>query len=262
MPVFLSISTILTQSISGLTQMSMLVFFLAVPKTFTLECVQGSEVRASRVYETSNFHSVELDGSFDLVITQGPTHKVWARGDEKILEHLDFSVESGFLTASLGPGCFFMYDMVVFVETPHLRRAMISGSGDIALGGFQSQLYPNYVFDELSARVEGSGTISLKEMAGIDLYEVIVNGSGNVDFLEPMALAERLSIQINGSGDVDARSLASGQVKIVINGSGDVDAHVLGGLEVDVNGSGDVRYLGEPEMVDTNVHGSGTVSRY
>ena len=118
----------------------MLVFFLAVPKTFTLECVQGSEVRASRVYETSNFHSVELDGSFDLVITQGPTHKVWARGDEKILEHLDFSVESGFLTASLGPGSFFMYDMVVFVETPHLRRAMISGSGDIALGGFQSQL--------------------------------------------------------------------------------------------------------------------------
>lgn len=262
MPVFQSISPVLGQSISGLAPMSMLVFLLALPSSCAFECVQGNEVTASRVYETSNFHSVELDGSFDVVITQGSTHKVWARGDENILEHLDFTVKSGFLTASLSPGCFLMYDMVVFVETPHLRRAMISGSGDIAVGGFQSQLYANYLFDELSARVEGSGTISLKDMAGIDLYEVIVNGSGNVDFLEPMALAELLSIQINGSGDVDARSLASERVKIGINGSGDVEAHVLARLEVDVNGSGDVRYIGEPGIVDTDVQGSGTVSRY
>ena len=247
--------------LSGLTSLAMFAFLLVAPKSCTFECVEGSKVSNVRVFETEDFHSVRLSGSFDMVITQAETHKVWARGDDNILEHLNFTNESGFLKVSLKPGCFLMYDLVVFVETPTLSRAMVSGSGDMAIGGFQGQRYPNQAFDEISARIEGSGDIVFKDMAGVDVYEVIVNGSGDVDFISPQAQSKLLSVQINGSGDVDAQSLGSARVKIEINGSGDVQANARDQLEIEINGSGDVWYAGDPAKVLTDVNGSGSISK-
>jgi hypothetical protein len=247
--------------LSSLTHLAMFAFLLVAPKSCTFECVEGSKVSDVRVFETEDFHSVRLSGSFDMVVTQAETHKVWARGDDNILAYLNITNESGFLKVSLNPGCFLMYDLVVFVETPTLSRAMVSGSGDIAIGGFQGQRYPNLAFDEISARIQGSGNIIFKNMEGVDVYDVIVNGSGDVEFISPLAQSKLLSVQIHGSGEVDAQSLESARVKIGINGSGDVQAHALDQLEIEINGSGDVRYAGDPANVMTDVNGSGSISK-
>ncbi|MDG2425693.1 MAG: DUF2807 domain-containing protein [Flavobacteriales bacterium] len=229
-----------------------------------IDCIQGSNQVTTQEFELGHVHAVELASSFDIVIVQSETdqQRIWAKGSENMMDHLDLEVSSGFLQAKLRPGCFFNYNLVLFVEVPYLSRVSVSGSGDIAVGGFNAPIERHLSFSrEIQVRVNGSGDITIKDIEGVEVFEVIINGSGDVDFSGPISEANLLSVTINGSGDVDARAVPSQRVKAGIFGSGDVQAHALERLDVEIYGSGDVDYLGDPLKVKATTEGSGSVQR-
>jgi uncharacterized protein YaiE (UPF0345 family) len=64
--------------------------------------------------------------------------------------------------------------------------------------------------------------------------------------------------QVQGSGNIEALGLSAGKASVVIQGSGDIAITAIEDLNATVEGSGNVRYRGKPQ-VTSRILGSGTV---
>ncbi len=116
------------------------------------------------------------------------------------------------------------------VRMPKLDEAMLAGSGDIEVEGFDG--------GKTSLVIAGSGYIE---------------ADGKLDYLR---------LTINGSGRADVPDLEVEDADVTINGSGNVLVRVSGNLEATINGSGDIEYIGEPEHVRSSVRGSGHIREH
>ena len=116
----------------------------------------------------------------------------------------------------------------VDVNVPNYDEVYIAGSGDINLIDFKN--------NNLSLSIDGSGDIK---------------GYGDV---------QTLIVKINGSGDMMLKDLKSKTTKITINGSGDAEIWASESISAVINGSGDIKYYGDPINVKREVNGSGNIS--
>ena len=67
--------------------------------------------------------------------------------------------------------------------------------------------------------------------------------------------------KVSGSGAVNARYAVCDEVYAEISGSGDLDITVNELLEAKISGSGSIDYWGTPEVVNTDISGSGKVTK-
>ena len=65
------------------------------------------------------------------------------------------------------------------------------------------------------------------------------------------------NLVVNGSGGVAADGLECDSADVAINGSGSVGLAKIASLNVQINGSGNVKYRGEPTLRGVAVNGSG-----
>jgi hypothetical protein len=73
-------------------------------------------------------------------------------------------------------------------------------------------------------------------------------------------MATNLEVKVSGSGDFKGSSLNSENTQVYVSGSGDVEVTATKSIKARVNGSGDIRYSGNPVSSDTKVMGSGDIS--
>ncbi len=102
----------------------------------------------------------------------------------------------------------------------------------------------------------GSGHIEVK--VSVDEMNIENNGSG---IILVKGATQNLEVDSNGSGIVDANDLEAQEAKVTNNGSGKVSIYVENKLEIELNGSGDVVYSGNPKDFTQDVNGSGDVVR-
>ena len=107
----------------------------------------------------------------------------------------------------------------------------------------------------VSARVDGSGDLSLADLAGGPL-RIRADGSGDIDAHGRLAA---LDAAADGSGDLHLGDVVAQAARISLSGSGDADVHAVRTLTAVVSGSGDVSYAGTPR-VTRDVSGSGDIS--
>ncbi|NNC84291.1 MAG: DUF2807 domain-containing protein [Flavobacteriales bacterium] len=206
-------------------------------------------------FQVGKFHSVNLAGSWDMHVTQGNTHSVYAEGDDEILEKLEVIEKDGHLKIRTQK----MKDwksykgksMTIYVTMPDFESMSLSGSGAIQIGDFSN-------LKGINLSIAGSGSINAEgELTMSDYSEFHIAGSGdmNVDGSAP-----DLEIHIAGSGDFKGSDLRTGTAEIHIAGSGDVHIHCETELEAHIAGSGDVIYRGSPQ-VESKVVGSGSVNK-
>ena len=93
------------------------------------------------------------------------------------------------------------------------------------------------------------------EATGIDAK---ITGSGDMKL---SGNVENLEVKVSGSGDFEGYSLEAANVEVYVSGSGDAQVTANSSIKARVNGSGDVRYKGNPERNDTKVMGSGTIKK-
>lgn len=72
---------------------------------------------------------------------------------------------------------------------------------------------------------------------------------------------DMLEIEINGSGDVRTDEVVAREVTVSINGSGSAEVNAVEVLDGEINGSGDILYVGKPDNVHSSVNGSGTIRK-
>jgi hypothetical protein len=103
----------------------------------------------------------------------------------------------------------------------------------------------------------GLGEIVLEDLTE-PVVEIAIAGTGSVT---ATGNVERLELSIAGTGDADLGGLAAREVEVSIAGTGDAVVSPSERLDVNIAGAGDVELLTDPPEVNSNIFGSGRVTR-
>jgi len=207
-------------------------------------------VRESRTVAAFTEVGFSVPGTVHL--RQGDTHSVAVEAPQRVLDHLETTVEddrpkirdeSNFFE-SMFDGSIEAVD--VYVTVPTIETVSLAGSGTVV--GETPIENPS-----LSLENAGSGTIDL-EASTSDL-QIGIAGSGT---LRLRGTADDVEVKIAGSGTVRALDLTTKTADVQVTGSGDTRLHATEELAVKIMGSGDVVYRGSPS-IDTSILGSGEV---
>ena len=132
--------------------------------------------------------------------------------------------------------------------------------------------------DKLELELAGSGSVHLNDTANIKSVDVKIAGSGSLyasalfstkfksevagsGFLQMAGRGEQATFKIAGSGDFRGYDFILNDMSCSIAGSGEIQTHVNGNMTVEVAGSGNIKYKGEPTNIIRKIIGSGSVQK-
>jgi signal transduction histidine kinase len=195
-------------------------------------CGSGPETTQTR--DVGAFSHVRAEGDVDVAVRAGPPGRVTVRAGEDVIHHVVTEVVGDTLVVRrtsrglvIGPDA--LDDARVLVELPRLRGASSTGSSDLEVSGLKG--------GALLMEVEGSGDLSAR---------------GRVNALDAT---------VEGSGDAELLDLSAHRAAVRVEGSGDAEVHAVRVLRAVVEGSGSIRYRGEPGVATARSEGSGEIER-
>lgn len=235
------------------------------------DIVTGEGPIVEKGFAVDKFSSIELDGSFDVNLSQGTTQNVVAKGNENIIDKLRLTVSEETLYLSLEPGNYMNYDLEVNLTVPSVEQIVLNGSGDIHISTFVG-------ISDLTVQLDGSGDIKTTDDSVVEVKskaEVMLEGSGDIDLhlkvnsvtatldgsgdIDLAGSANSLNAELDGSGDIKAFDLEALKGDVSLDGSGSIKVFVTKALKASLDGSGDIEYRGEPKL-EASVDGAGTIS--
>lgn len=228
------------------------VFFILSMALISTLAYAGEFISQTR--EVSGFDKIEVNGAYDLYITQGQEYSLRIEAEPEIQEKIKTEVKDGQLRIThkkhkIQIGIFKSKARKIYVTLPELKELCINGSSDV-IG------QNKFKAGNLSLVVNGSGDIDL-ELEASDV-STSIRGSGDIKL---KGSADNFDISIAGSGDVSAYDLASQKTTVNIKGAGDCKVNAGQELTVNISGSGDVSYQGNPKVVMKNVSGVGSIHK-
>jgi hypothetical protein len=190
--------------------------------------VQGSGVAAVDTREVAPFSGVELQGVNDVTIGVGSEQLVVVRADDNLVDRITTDVRGGVLVIDETGGLASVTPMRVEITVPSLDEARLSGSGAIVVDGHD--------LDSLAVVLPGTGTI------------------------RAVGTVSNLDVDLAGTGEADLGQLVARDATVTLSGAGSVFVNVTGTLEASVSGAGNVTYTGDPDRVDREISGVGSVT--
>ena len=195
-----------------------------------LNVVKGSGNVTSETRTISGVTSIDLAGSADVDITFGETESLVVEAEDNIIALIETEVQNGQLVIGRksGAGYSCTKPVTVHVTLKSLEAVSLSGSGSISV--------PNFKGDTIKVDLSGSGDI---------------NVSGTADSAE---------MTVGGSGRINGEQLKANSVEVSIDGSGSASVYASEQLDATIEGSGRIRYSGNPADINQNVNGSGGIT--
>ena len=205
-----------------------IIIIFIIKHNLTKNNIQGSGNIISESRELNNFTSIILLGSIDVNIKTSESNNCVVVADDNLIPYIKTEVVNNKLNISLNESYSSEEKLVVNINTPNYDEVSLSGSGNINILDFKN--------NNLSLNISGSGNII---------------GNGEV---------ETLVVKINGSGNLMSKEIKSKFATITINGSGDAEVFASDSISAKINGSGNIKYFGNPENVDSIINGSGDIN--
>ena len=204
-----------------------IIIIFIIKNNLTKNNIQGSGNIISESRELNNFTSIILLGSIDVNIKTSESNNCVVIADDNLIPYIKTEVVNNKLNISLNESYSSEEKLVVNINTPNYDEVSLSGSGNINILDFKN--------NNLSLNISGSGNIT---------------GNGEV---------ETLVVKINGAGNLMSKEIKSKSATITINGSGDGEVFASDSISAKINGSGNIKYFGNPENVDSIINGSGDI---
>ena len=114
-------------------------------------------------------------------------------------------------------------------------------------------------FDDFTISINGTSELNLSK---VELEDFTIDVAGQAD-LHARGIVKNLVITISGTGDLDLSGLNSHKASVTIIGNANVILGTVNDLEVQISGSGDVKYkTGAQAMVQSYISGAGQVTAY
>lgn len=215
--------------------------------------LQGNGKVVSETRNTGDYDGVKIAGFFDVDLVSGKEGKITIKGEENLLSAIKVEVEDKSLKIYVERGTQIRTSsgnkIQVTVPFEKISELSLAGSGDIQ----SKDVIKN---DNLALKLAGSGNLTLP--VDTNNLELHVSGSGNIHL---KGTATKLTTKLSGSGDIDASSLKSKIVEANVSGSGNSKVTCDESITARVAGSGNIKYIGNPEKRDVKVSGSGTITK-
>ncbi|SCY39023.1 Putative auto-transporter adhesin, head GIN domain [Flavobacterium anhuiense] len=215
--------------------------------------LQGNGKVVSETRSTGDYDGVKIAGFFDVDLVSGKEGKITIKGEENLLSAIKVEVEDKSLKIYIEKGTQIRTSsgnkIQVTVPFEKISELSLAGSGDIQ----SKDVIKN---DNLALKLAGSGNLTLP--VDTNNLELHVSGSGNIHL---KGTATKLTTKLSGSGDIDASSLKSKIVEANVSGSGNSKVTCDESITARVAGSGNIKYIGNPEKRDVKVSGSGTITK-
>ncbi|MBS1729613.1 MAG: DUF2807 domain-containing protein [Bacteroidetes bacterium] len=194
---------------------------------------------------------VLLSGSYDLEIVQGDHKSIQVQTDENILPYIIIDEKENRLAIRTKDGYSISPNQTIhlILTTDHLSELTVNGSADVSASSLLSGA------DYLKLELLGSGKVSLQ--VNTPSVKAHIAGSGDIDL---KGETKDLQIMIDGQGDFDGKDLKAENVSVIINGVGDAAVFASTKLDVKISGSGNVTYLGNPQMTQ-HIAGAGKIKQ-
>ncbi|MEO8720974.1 MAG: head GIN domain-containing protein [Ginsengibacter sp.] len=224
---------------------------LLITSTFFISCasISGDGNVHDEKRDLGEIHSIKNSGSIDVEIKSGNNYFVVVENDDNLLPYVITEINNGVLNIHYKPGYSISNDHAkVTVTAPSLRKLATSGSGNIKSNDVIEN--PNQI--EIST--SGSGDVNI----AVDVPSVKATGSGSGN-ISMSGRTKDFQCKVSGSGDINCAGLKSENADIQVTGSSNVHVFASVGLKVNVTGSGDVYYSGNPTSPEFHITGSGTV---
>lgn len=211
--------------------------------------VKGDGNITTKTVSTSNYSGVKVVGSMDVHLEKGTEGNISVTTDSNIHEYVEIEVDGNSLEIRIKKNTSVNTKHGIHVTVPfqEISEILLVGSGDIDTKNTISG-------NELELSIVGSGDIKLD----VDVSEIDAKITGSGDMILSGKTGD-LEVKISGSGDFEGKMLSAKNADTFISGSGDAEVNVKNNLKARVNGSGDIRYTGNPATRDTKVSGSGTI---
>lgn len=218
-------------------------------KIFLLFLLSAFSLSAQQVEKRplASFSKLDVTGHFDVVLVKTGDAILVSASIPKYLDKIRTVFADG--TLRIYADGMVKGDVKITVPFSNLTSVTLNGSGDITADTDIST-------DNLAVTLTGSGDVRLKVAA--KNVEATLIGSGDLILSGKSTSVEA---SVNGSGDLEAGALQAASVQVKVTGSGDATVFASNTIKARVEGSGDIRYKGSPEVEDTSVHGSGSITK-
>jgi hypothetical protein len=257
-------------------KLSALSLFAGVASIWLCSCVfagpsvWGSGTAAKETRNAGGATKVALEGSGELIVTQGSANALTVECDDNIMQYVETSVSGDTLTLGIRDGYSIreITPLRFRLTLANPRRITVSGSGNATASALNS--------DSLDFAVSGSGdikagpcsaprmTVSVSGSGNIDLsgceadrFVATVTGSGGVSC---EGSAKDATVTLSGSGEFRGSGFSSSGANVKTTGSGTIRIGETKKLSATLSGSGNVYYGGNPE-IDVSITGSGNLRR-
>ncbi|MCW8981010.1 MAG: DUF2807 domain-containing protein [Altibacter sp.] len=212
--------------------------------------VEGNGNVTTKTRTTQAYDAIKVVGSMSVDLESGSEGTISVTTDDNLHEYIIVEVTDGnTLVIRTEKSVALRTKKGIRVTVPFQDISFIElvGSGDV-------KTKDPIRSSALELAVIGSGDVILDvETENLDAK---VTGSGD------MILSGRttnLELKLSGSGDFKGMDLVALNTEAFVSGSGDAKVTASSSLKARVNGSGDIRYSGNPSKSDTKVSGSGSI---
>jgi hypothetical protein len=231
-------------------------------------CLDGNGVVITQERTVGSFDRLESNGDFQVYVYPGDETLVEVEADENLMGHIVTRVyKDELIIENRHRDCLRSSGPVrITVTTPTLNSVELNGSGSIWCDSLTTDAFKADVdgsgsiqgvylqASTLDAEMTGSGSIRMKGI--FDRTDATIEGSGEI-----VLTGESLNTEYNitGSGKISGNNMLTSNCYVNISGSGDISTWVTDLLDVEISGSGNVYYYGEPPVINTHISGSGKV---
>ncbi len=193
----------------------------------------------ARIFEVSDFTSIEAGDAFDIEITQADKFYVAVSGDDRDLDDLEVRVKNDKLIIDIdnlfrrrirnNKG------IRIKITMPKLTELDISGATTVIADGFET--------DDMAIDLGGSASLTLD--VKVENMEVDLSGSSDLDLT---GSGERIIIDMSGASSLSAYDFDAQDMEIETSGAASAEVSVSDELDTNSSGASSIRYKGTPTL--------------
>ena len=211
----------------------------------------NADDKIEKTYNIDDFSQIYLRGPYEVHLRQTSKCGLTIRARESYFEELEVSSNGGELSINLDRKNFKKSKSIeVYINFKELEKLEIEGAVDLVC---ENQIRTS----NLKIEFEGAGNVELDvnvnkviaEIAGVGNFEI----EGDTDYHK---------VEFDGIGSYNAKDLRSKYTIVESNGIGSVSVYASDKFKGEATGIGSVDYYGDPDDVNIEASGLGSVNRH
>ncbi|WP_138993812.1 DUF2807 domain-containing protein [Larkinella sp. C7] len=183
------------------------------------------------------FEKLEIWGMMNVLVTDGPTYSLTARGSRRAIANVKVRLRGKWL--KIGSSFFFwhrQYDLLLTITTPTLNKLDVSGACTVQLTGFKE-------LHGLDIDITGASNVSLE--GEVQTLNIDITGASRLTLV---GRGHNLTADITGASALHALKYPVEDATVEVTGACTAQIFATRVLKAEATGASKVEYQGEPSV--------------